>query len=217
MLPESFAQLHHAYLIQGSSLGIAAQLKTTARQENINLMLHEVDAPSFGVEDAAMVREKGRTKVGERERVVVLVCFNTMTHEAQNALLKILEEPSRGTHLFLITNRIDTLLPTIHSRVHIIQGSKDQISTIDSKTFLSAKKSERIKQIEAFLKKDALDHRHELLNILDAFEQYVAVEVTPPTKSLASAAIYEAKRFQSHLGMPVKMILENLALQLPIL
>jgi DNA polymerase-3 subunit delta' len=53
-------------------------------------------------------------------RIVIVDESETMSNEAQNALLKILEEPPTKSLLILITNNISSLLPTILSRVNII-------------------------------------------------------------------------------------------------
>ena len=44
-----------------------------------------------------------------------------MNDEASNALLKTLEEPPPTTHIFLITSRPDSLLPTIRSRCQTLR------------------------------------------------------------------------------------------------
>lgn len=47
--------------------------------------------------------------------------IDRMRPEAQNALLKTIEEPSKGTYIFLIAGSISTVLPTILSRCFIIK------------------------------------------------------------------------------------------------
>ncbi len=47
--------------------------------------------------------------------------IDRMRPEAQNALLKTIEEPSRGTHLLLVAGSVATVLPTILSRCFIIK------------------------------------------------------------------------------------------------
>lgn len=49
-------------------------------------------------------------------RFFIIDDADRLNDAAANALLKTLEEPSQGTHIFLITSRPDSLLPTIKSR-----------------------------------------------------------------------------------------------------
>jgi hypothetical protein len=57
-------------------------------------------------------------------RVVIIEDSDAMTIEAQNALLKTLEEPPRATILILTTSRMQGLLPTIISRLQSITVPK---------------------------------------------------------------------------------------------
>lgn len=50
-------------------------------------------------------------------RFIVIPQAHGLTTEAQNALLKLLEEPPQGTHFILAANNQQALLPTIRSRV----------------------------------------------------------------------------------------------------
>ena len=53
-------------------------------------------------------------------RVVIIDDADTMNINAQNALLKILEEPPENTVLILVTHRIGALIPTIRSRTQVL-------------------------------------------------------------------------------------------------
>ena len=53
-----------------------------------------------------------------RRRLVVLDTADALVSEAQNALLKTLEEPPPASVFVLITSRPDMLLPTVRSRCH---------------------------------------------------------------------------------------------------
>jgi DNA polymerase-3 subunit delta' len=55
------------------------------------------------------------------KRVVVIDNAETMTTEAQNALLKLLEEPPSGSVLLLTSSRPERLLATIRSRLNTLQ------------------------------------------------------------------------------------------------
>ncbi len=56
-----------------------------------------------------------------------------MTFDAQNALLKTLEEPPRGTVFFITAENTSTLLPTVISRVQVVA-----LSPLDEKTCTQA-------------------------------------------------------------------------------
>ena len=74
--------------------------------------------PSLGVKDIhelVATLSLSRYQVASR-RTVIIDQANTLTTEAQNALLKTLEEPGAMTTIILITPDISTLLPTIRSR-----------------------------------------------------------------------------------------------------
>ncbi|HSX05143.1 MAG TPA: AAA family ATPase [Candidatus Saccharimonadales bacterium] len=58
---------------------------------------------------------KTRTK-----RVVVVQDADTMSREAQNALLKVLEEPPEGSVLILTSSALERLLPTVRSRAQLL-------------------------------------------------------------------------------------------------
>lgn len=52
-------------------------------------------------------------------RVVIIDDADTMNRNAQNALLKILEEPPKNAILILVTHRLGALIPTIRSRTQV--------------------------------------------------------------------------------------------------
>ncbi|MBN2383881.1 hypothetical protein JXQ70_13480 [bacterium] len=71
------------------------------------------------------IRQALILKVGEKpflshRRVFILDGADTMTTEAQNALLKTLEEPPYATVIILITAKRNILLPTVKSRCRML-------------------------------------------------------------------------------------------------
>jgi DNA polymerase-3 subunit delta' len=58
--------------------------------------------------------------VGNARKVGVIDDADRLSIAAQNALLKLLEEPPRGTHLILVTPSVRALLPTIRSRCETV-------------------------------------------------------------------------------------------------
>lgn len=53
-------------------------------------------------------------------RVVIIDDADTMNRNAQNAILKILEEPPKNTLLILVAHRVGALIPTIRSRARVV-------------------------------------------------------------------------------------------------
>jgi len=54
-------------------------------------------------------------------RLIVIDYAERMGVQAQNAFLKLLEEPGKNTHFILLTHSVSKLLPTIRSRVQVTE------------------------------------------------------------------------------------------------
>lgn len=94
--------------------------------------LYEPVDASFGV---ALIRELQTAAffkpIQSTDKAIILENAETLTTEAQNALLKILEEPPLHTFIFLSCATDAYFLPTILSRckeIHIADIKKDQSS-----------------------------------------------------------------------------------------
>lgn len=76
-----------------------------------------------------------------RYKIAVIDNAETMTDEAANALLKVLEEPKDHTILILITDNVYNLLPTISSRAQKIffspveESGSDELVNLDPEVF----------------------------------------------------------------------------------
>lgn len=83
------------------------------------------DKATIGVEAVKDFREDMFLSSTEAERkIYVIDNADCMTVEAQNALLKILEEPPSNVLLILLANECDRILSTIKSRVQYIAMSR---------------------------------------------------------------------------------------------
>ena len=128
----------HAFLITGST-------KDT-RMAEIQKKQKEWSISAFDV--ISVLREEGMTGIGQirdfqhalmftpyhsKQKMGVIHDAETLTVQAQNALLKTLEEPPAHTMLYLETSNPDLLLPTILSRCQTIHISDEtDIKTTDS-------------------------------------------------------------------------------------
>ena len=64
-------------------------------------------------------------------RVVLVDDADRMNRNAQNALLKILEEPPANTVLLLVTHRTGALIPTIRSRCRVVHFKPLETETLE--------------------------------------------------------------------------------------
>jgi DNA polymerase III subunit delta' len=79
---------------------------------------------SIGIESVREMRKfLGRKTTGTKNirRIVIIEDADLMTTEAQNALLKSLEEPPQDTAIILTSSDVNKLLATIHSRVQLLR------------------------------------------------------------------------------------------------
>ncbi len=68
------------------------------------------------IEDVRQLYEQTRTKQPGSQVYILDTSERSMTIAAQNAFLKLLEEPRAGLHFIITTHQPDQLLPTIRSR-----------------------------------------------------------------------------------------------------
>lgn len=81
---------------------------------------------SIGIEDIKQMQKKVFLKpIKSEQKAIIIDEAELLTIEAQNALLKILEEPPAHTFIILSTTTKETLLPTILSRCQIMQLAEE--------------------------------------------------------------------------------------------
>lgn len=81
---------------------------------------------AVGIEDVRNIQKKLYLKpIKSKDKAVVINASLGLTIEAQNALLKILEEPPSNTLIILVTSNKNALLPTVLSRCKIIEIKED--------------------------------------------------------------------------------------------
>lgn len=109
----------HPQIIQLSQqqeiLEVVPQIVSTLPSNPHGMIIIEPSGSSITIEQIRELR-RDLQLVGKANRTILFHSFEKATIEAQNAMLKMLEELST-THMFLLfTTRIDAILPTIRSR-----------------------------------------------------------------------------------------------------
>ena len=119
--------LHHAYLFVGTResarAGFELFLETIGLSQINNPDLFLFENEVFGIDDARRLSTLvSRKAFGARK--VFFVTPERLTLEAQNALLKTLEEPTPDTHILITLRERELLIPTLLSRMQVIEVGK---------------------------------------------------------------------------------------------
>lgn len=121
----TITNMPQSLLITGDSgVGLSTASRHIAKLLNIEptIILPEkdekidIDKGVISIEIMRRLHNDTRTK-NSTDRLIIIDYAERMTHQAQNAFLKLLEEPGQGTYFILVSNSISKLLPTILSRV----------------------------------------------------------------------------------------------------
>ncbi len=148
------------------------------------------------------------------DTALFLVGAATMTSEAQQALLKLFEEPQEGVvFVFVIPHGI--LLPTLKSRMleyPKLQISNAKLQTVS--TFLKSNQKDRSTQIAALLK-DEDDVKERVRTLLDGLEVELAKHIANPKAREGLEDIAKVRSYVGDRSAALKMLLEHLAVSLP--
>lgn len=219
--------LHHAHVIEGVH-DIIAPLLVSAIERNLNIKTKSNPDitirfyKSFGVDDSRVLKVS-QTRAGfGGARKIFIIGTESFTHEAQNALLKTFEEPTEGTHFFIIIPRTEILLPTLLSRVLVVQGV---VALVDetkalAEIFFDANLEARfaIAKKMADKKPGETVDRELFRRMLDHIERILYSRMAGVhTEAIGSIfyEIFQAKTYLANPGSSPKMLLEHIAIILP--
>jgi len=207
---------HHAHLVIGdpnehakrcAELLTAANLPGAGDPDFYALTLFD---KAFGIDDAHdAVRFASRRAFGNRGKVLFLSA-PSFTLEAQNALLKVCEEPTEGTHIVLVAREPSMLVPTLISRMRVY-GATTTSDTSDADSFQNASYSARLKHVSRIAESD--NARSGARALATALLKRAAEN--PPYTKRALSVLVATEKFLHNPSMPVKTVLEGLALLLP--
>ncbi len=208
--------LHHAYGIEGG-MSTAHRLADILIQRYPDAHLMRLEYRTFGIDDAHQLRSMARYRTDSAKQFI-LITAPSLTREAQNALLKLLEEPVAGVHFCIIVPALTMLLSTLRSRlmqVRVDDTTTDATSiNFDAASFIASVPSERIAYIEKLLKKagEADESKSSITRtILDGLESYAANHAHSPT--LIRTVLF-VRKYAGLQGASHKMLLEYLALSI---
>ncbi len=102
--------------------------------------------------------------IASNDKKYIFLCGSTFRKEAQNSLLKVLEEPPRNVIFIIITNSKTSILPTIYSRIPYKNLRKSVLKTESS---LNLEKLD-LKDIYTFLKDNQKISKQEAKDIVES-------------------------------------------------
>lgn len=121
--------LSHAHLIvgedgvgKGKLANILAKfiLNGDLDREYVDIINYSSEKSSFGVDDVRDIIEEVYKKPFEKDKKVIIIHEgNKLTIQAQNALLKTIEEPPTEVYIIILCESLELILDTIKSRCEI--------------------------------------------------------------------------------------------------
>ena len=211
--------LHHAYILEGEREAVRENLLEFINKDfqyttqgNPDFFHERYD--SFSIDDARALRDMQSTKPMAGDKKVYVIETLAMTVEAQNSLLKVFEEPTAGTHFFIITPTAEIFLPTLRSRVVIVKSAfeKNNVENdevVFARNFLKAAIPMRLEIVGEIVeeknKSKAITLVNNLIKILhNKAEPFVMSE------------LLQAREYLSDRSPSLKLLLEHITVIVPI-
>lgn len=216
---------HHAFLFVGDRRALADNVKSVLQLNHGNdFNIEENNFETFNIENARELKNGLSLKPKDQKERLVFVSFGGANHEALQTLLKTVEEPGEGTRLLFFVEPQVSLPDTFLSRF-VVYKDPVSVDLVEDKaqTFLKSSREARLKIIEAMdtaSKKSKIENqfKNDAICLVDALEKVVYKSLKEGnTDSKTMRRLLEAKDFLRDRGSMVKMILESIALTLPIL
>jgi DNA polymerase III delta prime subunit len=121
-------QIHLAQL--GELLKLDSEFEWT--ENNPDLLQISTSENSIGIGEAKKIVDwSGKQPFNHEVKVGIIWEAEKLTPEAQNSLLKTLEEPAQNTLIVLVTGNISGLLSTILSRCQVLSFGSEQEQVAD--------------------------------------------------------------------------------------
>ena len=211
---------HHAYFIHAFKDSVHHLKEYLKEKFNI----HHAQNPDFyhekfevlGIDESRKIKESHLSKsFTEGSKRIFVIEADGMTQEAQNSFLKIFEEPNKDSHFFLVMPSIETLLPTLRSRLHVVNKKDTNPSFKEIEKFLKLSKKEKVDFVDELAKRisDEEATKSDAQEFLAGLEIALYANGVEKNKK-ALQAILKARDYINDRSSSVKQLLEYVALSL---
>lgn len=201
---------HHALLLHGDSLqNSAVPSMYTIQSADV---VHYITS-RFTIDEARELSKSAGTKPFEGEHKVFVIVAQEIAIEAQNALLKLFEEPGEHTLFYVVVLKTTFLLPTLRSRLHHEEVGDNTPVEQKNDSFTSFLSSPLKDRLAVIAEKTKIKDHVWIEDILRGSEDFTTK--SRQNKELLLKDIIEVRSWIPNKGSSAKMLLEHIALLLP--
>jgi len=216
--------LHHAYCLEGEKQKLLGETLNFLQnflglkiQGNPDLWMEDFD--TLGIDDSRRISDMQSNKAFGDSKKIYILSVNSITVEAQNAFLKLFEEPTPNTHFFLLIESADRLLPTLKSRLFILSTEKKAILENDAKSFLEGSTGERLAHVKKISdsisqKKKGKDSAFDFLDTLEVFLEGRLRKEKSKALLRSLSVLVKNRNYMHDRSSSVKIILDNVAINI---
>lgn len=226
LFPEN---LYHSYIVEGDPTTTVFSLRE-ALEDRGDIEAHSPDVlcqiyDSFTIDDSKKIKEWHSEKGIDGSKRMCIIGAKFINHDAERTLLKMIEEPQKGTHFFIVVPNSLILLDTILSRAHLVRADEvpDPLFKKSAEEFFKSKPKDRIDLVAEIIE----EHKENvgsgalrfgairLVNDLEKiiYEQFKNDRNNSEIK-FKLGELGKARDYLSLPGASVKMILEHISLVL---
>ena len=212
---------HHAILIEGNPSTFLELVKNELIESGVLLASNPdvifLSFEKFGIGESRQIIDMANGAPVRENKKRIIFSFESITNEAQNALLKIFEDPSPHVEFIIGTYTSDGLLPTLRSRLQIVRSNSlvsDDFTEVDN--FLEKSVTAKMETVEAMLKEykdvgNKFKIKSFLLTLHSKLEAMVMEDNTIKNKN-ALQVVETALEYIDDKSASVKILLESVVL-----
>jgi DNA polymerase III delta prime subunit len=176
---------------------------------------------SLSVDDVRRLGSLASQASSKGDKKAIIVSASRLFHEAQNAMLKLFEEPVPGLTLILIVPSEGVILPTLRSRLTALPRAKQE-GPSTAEEFLALSVEDRKKRLEKIYNRSKSDKqeekqeaRREALELVQDLTRYFyAQDEGQMKRELLGDLTFFTKTLHER-SAPLKLVFEHLQVVLP--
>lgn len=219
--------LYHSYIIEAEGEEITSDLlqfledRGEIENNSADVLCQSYEA--FTMDDSLEIKEWHSRRGITDGKKICIIATKFINREAEQTLLKIIEEPGENTHFFIIVPDSSVLLPTIISRTHTVKVEKQKDLEIqrEAVNFIKSEPKERVDIVASIIKENKDEESSGKLRfyatsfvneIESIFYKRFKENINDKNIKFILDELQKSRGYLSTPGASVKMILEHLAL-----